>query len=148
MAIEITSKWGYINRNGEIAIKPKFIMASPFSEGLACVKKGKYGILSDGLNLTGMTSYAEEKYGYIDKTGNFIIRPRYEYAENFSEDLAVVKVSGKYGYISKTGEMIIKPQFERASKFSEGLAWVGFGNFVVKGGYIDRTGKYVWNPTN
>ncbi len=44
----------------------------------------------------------------------------------------------------KKGKVIINPQFDFAWNFSEGLAYVGTGG---KYGYIDNTGKYVWNPT-
>jgi hypothetical protein len=36
-----------------------------------------------------------EKWGFIDKTGTVIIKPKYEYAWNFSEGLAAVQVDNK-----------------------------------------------------
>lgn len=48
-----------------------------------------------------------------------------------------------HGYIDKTGRLIIKPKFDWAGDFSDGLARVGFRSQV---GYIDTTGKFVWNP--
>ena len=43
------------------------------------------------------------KVGYIDKTGAFVIEPKFDYAESFSENgSATAKVNGKWGYIDKT----------------------------------------------
>ena len=71
------------------------------------------------------------KYGYMDKEGNVVINPQFDYAEGFSEGLASVRIgdreSGKYGYIDKEGKMVINPQFDLAWRFSEGLAKVEIG---------------------
>jgi hypothetical protein len=40
--------------------------------------------------------------------------------------------------------MAIPPQYDSANGFSEGLAPVWIGD---KWGWIDKTGKYVWEPT-
>jgi len=40
--------------------------------------------------------------------------------------------------------MSIPAQFDRADPFSGGLARVKIGR---KYGYIDRNGKYIWEPT-
>ena len=103
------------------------------------------------------------KYGYIDKTGQIVIRPQYDYAENFCEGLAVVGVSGttthfgvkhdehsggKYGYIDTNGKIIIQPQYDWAGGFREGLApvavggkWKGYMHYGGQHGYINKTGK-------
>lgn len=44
--IKANGKYGYIDRKGTIAIKPKYDMADDFSEGLARVKLGsKWGYI-------------------------------------------------------------------------------------------------------
>jgi hypothetical protein len=50
------------------------------------------------------------KWGYIDRTGKFIIRPQFDEALNmeFSNGLARVKIDGKWGYINKTGKFVWK----------------------------------------
>ena len=74
------------------------------------------------------------------KTGTIVINPQFDYAESFSDGLAVVRMgddyrTGKYGFIDKTGAFVINPQFDVAWKFSEGLARVRIG---------DRTTGQVW----
>ena len=58
-----------------------------------------------GLNLNAPVKY-NGKWGYIDKTGKFVIEPKFEGAYPFSEGLAMVKVGKAVGYIDKTGRYI------------------------------------------
>ena len=108
-----------------------FDSASYFSEGLVAVRIG-----GDA-----------GKYGWIDKTGKYVINPQFDYATGFLEGLACVRIgdrnTGKYGYIDKTGKYVIKPQFDHATKLFEGLARVMIGDDKTgfKYGYIDKTGK-------
>jgi hypothetical protein len=83
------------------------------------------------------------KFGYIDRTGKIVIKPQFDVAGGFSEELAKVKIGSKYGYIDTTGKVVINPQFDDAFEFSEELALVKLG---TKYGYIDKTGKFVINP--
>jgi hypothetical protein len=66
--------------------------------------------------------------GFIDKTGNIVIKPQFNSAWKFSQGLAAVFIGDKVGYIDKMGNIVIKPQFNSAWKFSEGLAAVQTGD--------------------
>ena len=86
-----------------------------------------------------------DKYGFIDKTGKFVIEPRFDFADSFSGGLAAIRVgdeaTGKYGYIDLQGTMVIEPQFAFADLFSasDGLAAVRTGTGAnSKYGYIAR----------
>lgn len=57
------SQYGFVDTNGNISIKAKWDRACDFSEGLAAVRVGDYE--------TG-------KWGVIDKSGNFIVEPKYD----------------------------------------------------------------------
>src|ERR1035438_10068284 len=74
------------------------------------------------------------RWGYIDRTGQFVIDPEFEGAGDFSENLAYVVVKHIYGFIDKTGTIVIEPQFDEANSFSEGLAAVE----IDKIGFIDK----------
>lgn len=101
-----------------------------FSEGLATVPKG-------------------DLWGFIDRSGKFVIEPRYASAQYFMNGLAAVSVWKKkgrdntsiWGYVNKTGQMVIPSQFESAGWFRGCLADVEMGD---KTGYVDRSGKIVW----
>jgi len=128
--VELNGKWGYIDENGNVAIKPQFDKAEDFSEGLALIK-------------------INNKFGYVDKTGKIVIALQVEEAYSFSEGLARVATGGlpknlKYGYINKKGETFIEPKFFLASDFSEELASVMFGHWGS--GYIDKTGNIAIKP--
>ena len=83
------------------------------------------------------------KWGYLDKTGKFYIKPQFDHAWLFSEGLAPVQMGDKYGFIDQSGNFVIKPQFEALFKFEGGLAAVKLGG---KWGFIDPTGKFAINP--
>lgn len=136
-------QWGYIDKTGTMIIKPQFEWTYGFREGFAAVQ-------------------VSDKWGFINKDGSMIIKPLFDKAEHFSEGLAAVAINGKWGYIDKTGKFIIEPQFNEAMPFIEGIAFVKINGYDAKAiidvvgsfdeegkwGYIDKTGKYIWQPTN
>ncbi|EOD9326229.1 WG repeat-containing protein, partial [Campylobacter coli] len=62
------------------------------------------------------------KIGFIDKSGEFVIKPKFNYVGDFSEGLAPALLNGKIGFIDKSGKIIAKPEFDDISYFNEGLA--------------------------
>lgn len=129
-AVTRIRKWGYIDRAGNWAIKPKFDRASTFNSGLAHVSNGQTG-------------------GYIDKAGRWILRPT-QGVGDFSEGLAPAQeeVTGKWGFIDIHGEYAIKPQFDDVYGFSEGLACIAKKTSPSpdsdrRYGYINHQGRIV-----
>jgi len=110
----LSGGWGFINTKGEIVMDFKFYICLPFSEGLAVA------------NVNG-------KVGYIDKSGNWVIKPQFgPLSYPFYDGLAMVTViegesRGKRGFIDKEGNFVIKPIYAYAKDFSDGLAKVTFG---------------------
>lgn len=124
-------KVGYFNNKGEVAIEPMPVAYTlqscdtydvNFYNGVALYRQPK--------------TY---KYGFIDKTGNFIIKPIYQWAEPFKGRLAPVTTGNKFGYIDITGKLVLPYKYVYADVFSEGLAAVYNGKTW---GYIDETGNY------
>jgi hypothetical protein len=97
-----------------------------FREGMARVKE--YG------------GGRQWRFGFIERTGKYAIKPQFSVAAEFSEGLAAVKSpqNAYYGFIRKDGTMAIKAEYEDAVSFSEGLALVYLKNFW---GFIDTAGK-------
>jgi len=119
-----------------IVIPPQFDQAYSFSEGLAAVETGFRA--EGGKKVAG-------KWGFIDKSGKFVVSPRFELTMKFSEGLARASEDlGSWGFIDRTGRFLIAPKYSQAWDFCEGLApvWPADGGFV----YIDRTGKQVLKP--
>jgi len=123
--VKIEGKWGYIHRDGSMAIAPQFEGVRGFSEGLAAVVIGG-------------------KFGYIDASGKVVVEPIYTDAFEFSEGLAVVLLNWKWGYIGRTGKQIVPIQYRLAGTFREGLAPVQLDN--KKWGYIDKSGHFEIQP--
>jgi hypothetical protein len=81
-------------------------------------------------------------------------------ASNFSEGLAQVCIGkceyvdnvgydGKFGFIDHSGHFVVNPPYDNAYDFKNGFASVtqGKGN-DAKTGYIDKTGRVIWQPSN
>lgn len=83
------------------------------------------------------------KWGFIANIGQMMIKPQFNYAEDFSEGLAAFKSGGKWGFIDRTGKVVIKPQFEEVRDFLEGRAAFKSSN---KWGFIDTTGRVIIAP--
>src|SRR5687767_10968631 len=81
-------RFGYIDRDGRVAIQPRYEWAFPFSEGLAQVLiRGK-----------------RDKFtAYIDETGRVVIRPLDGSGSKFSSGVARVLFGASYLYIDKRG---------------------------------------------
>ena len=82
-------------------------------------------------------------YGYVNRTGKFVLEPQFESALPFSDFLAAVKKEGKWGYINGEGKFVIEPRFENAFLFSDGAAAVQDNG---KWGFINRSGKFLVEP--
>ena len=109
------------------------------------------------------------KCGYVDAHGAWVIPPRYDAAQEFSDQLAAVNVGtrgasgvpatpwdrfvgllqtgkfgyapdGKWGYVDAQGREVVPPQFQAARRFSENVAAVQLDG---EWGYVDRTGTWV-----
>lgn len=93
------------------------------------------GCLNEGL---AVAQPKGQKYGYLNKSGNAVIRFQYDDAGRFKEGLAPVKKDGKWGYINKSGGIQINCQYDYVSDFSGGLASVRQGSKNFK---INTTGQ-------
>ena len=134
------SLWGFINKKGDLVVKPMFTWVGKFGSGLAPVCIG--------------TSTENCTIGFINTSGEFEINPQYEYFEfydsesswgnypqhGFFEGLARVMVDQKVGYIDSTGKMVIQPQFNYGGNFVNGLARVTVNG---KMGFINKKGVLV-----
>lgn len=92
--------WGYIDRNGNEVIPPKFDVAVGFYEGLAMVGIGERQEYRTDWGCFGM------RYGYIDRSGGVVIPIEYEYASSFFRGEALVAKNGEFFYIDHLGNKV------------------------------------------
>lgn len=152
--VEINNRWEYVNRSGKLAFKQTFSRAQPFSEGLAAVCSDQ--VPQSAMRKRSFWMETGCAWGFINPSGQFVIKPHFNSARNFSEGLAGVQVGLKWGYVDKTGKMVIKPQFDEAGPFIDGLANVSAGGIsgawflqegraFVRCGYINRRGRWAFS---
>ncbi len=139
MGMHRDGKDGYIDRTGKTMINPAYLVAGPFSEGLAGVETE--------------TAPGSKKYlwGYIEKSGKLVIPAQYDISSPFSEGLALVRtpapppgLDGNVHFIDRSGKKIIdlpNALFSDNTYFRNGFAMVEYkdGSFAL----IDKTGKTV-----
>lgn len=135
-------RFGFIKKDGNFAIPPRYFIAGDFSEGAATVR---------------IEETPDSKVGFIDQSGTFLISPRFNQAGRFSEGRAAVEVSARregdrmvniaWGFVDKSGSMAVPAAYQQASAFSEGLAQImmpiGNGSGDPRFGFIDRNGRIV-----
>lgn len=105
--VQKSEKWGYINLKNEIVIDFIYADAWDFKQGLAPVS---------------IPSKDEEAfiYGYIDKTGEFIIPAKYDTARPFNNSNCAsvgmydeTKGEIKYGVINKAGGIVVNCRYDK-----------------------------------
>lgn len=113
--VKLDGKWGFINRKGEMAIKPQFYEAGHFSSGLSEVALSPKG-----------------KHGFIDTLGNLVIEPQFDNAMPFIGDRTWVSLNGKWGIIDRKGKFIITPTYKAIKDiFDPFNVWVPEYDYVT-----------------
>jgi hypothetical protein len=78
------------------------------------------------------------KFGYIDKSGSFVIEPQFLKAKSFSEGLAAAEKDKKWGFIDTSGNWSIEPDYDKVKYFNSGYALVSKDD---KWHYINTSGS-------
>jgi hypothetical protein len=140
-------RYSFSKIDGTPANFGNYSSARPFSEGFAAV---------------GQTVDDEYLWGFINKKGDFVVKPMFTWVGKFSSGLAPVCIgtstdSCTIGFINTSGEFEINPQYEYFEFYDSESSW---GNYPQHGffeglarvmvdqkiGYIDSTGKMVIQP--
>lgn len=124
--VSARGKKGFISQKGELVIPCQFRNCSPFNGGEAAVEA------------------ENNRWGTIDKKGNYIITPQFDLIFYPDDELYTIKVGSQFGWCDRVGKIVINPQFEEIFPFlGADLAPVRVGD---KYGYIDKEGKLQINP--
>src|ERR1700752_655624 len=168
-------RYGFIDTTGRIVFETD---ASPsekgFSSGVAVLlaknSASHYFIDRLGRFITGYYLYAEDcteglcavkmesgQWGFVDTSGETVIKGQYDWAKPFSNGIARVGVltasadirndgatrDSKMGFIDRNGKAITPMKFDTGADFSDGLAQVKLDN---KWGYINQSGEIAIPP--
>lgn len=142
-------KWGYIDSEGRLAIRPMYEDAADFQRnGLAVVgRNGKYGLIDrsarfvappvyDSINpFSGRRAVVIDSEGFklIDEKGKVLTGRAYPFIANMEDGRAVFYVTGggsgdtgtsRYGYLDAQGREVIPAQYEEANDFHDDRAVV------------------------
>jgi hypothetical protein len=141
--------WGLIDKTGKFVIKPTHYSLTDYTGKVLGAQKtvfsewnlmdihesaislkgfGKIGNFGNGL---APARNVEDKWGYINEKGDWIIQPQYSNAHTFNEYSAAVEVDfSKWGFINPKGEFVIEPQYDRHAVFKNGIAIVEKGEDI------------------
>jgi len=89
----------------DVVIAPQFENAGNFHKGVAPV-------------------LLDKRWGLVDRSGAWILRPRYTDMRLGGNGVFPVQDGGVWGYIDTTGRFVITPKFEDAEPFQNGVAAV------------------------
>ncbi|NLK88084.1 MAG: DUF3298 domain-containing protein [Clostridiaceae bacterium] len=140
--------FGYLDETGKPVIEPVYMSVTAFEGGRAVVKlaDGVHAIidmngktvrtldfwqvsgLSDGK--AGFRQYPGGKYGYMDSSGNVIIKPAFTAAGDFIDGRAAAAVPGSggtviRGMIDEKGRFVVLPQYNEIIMLGEERAALG-----------------------
>lgn len=152
------NKMGIKNADGDIIIPAVYDFVVPISDGLFNVTEGDhtayfdtegnvvlpfenkyetYGNFTEGLARVRIN----EKWGFINKMGEEVIRPQFYYVDEFSDGRAIVRnEQDLHGAIDTRGNLAIDYRFTTLTNFTNGYA--RFGDLHTWG-LIDKAGNIV-----
>jgi hypothetical protein len=127
--VQHLGKYGYVDLNGDTAIRFIYNEAGNFGCGLAPVRTNGF-------------------FGYIDERGEYLIPPAFDYAEPFYENRAFVQKDNVTFVIDKKGKKIFEfDKKYRPTVFSGGAMVVIYNQKQKRTyGLLDTNGKFLLKP--
>ena len=121
VGVRLGKQWGFVNRDDGMTVAASFDGIGWFGqEGLAAAER-------------------RGKWGFIDRTGRFVIEPQFDYVYNFACGLAHVQKgrgrNPKWGLIDTSGRFVLAPTFDL---ISEPCYWA----LVLSHGDPERSSRY------
>lgn len=127
-------RYGFINKRGDVVVKPIYHKVSGPFDGLFRVQQGPH-----------------DEWYFLNEKGKKAFKKGYYYVGDFHYGYAVFAVRDKntgivrYGYINRKGAVAIEPIFAFAYNFKDGYGKVGAGEQFQSSmfGYFDDKGEIV-----
>ncbi|HYC84611.1 MAG TPA: WG repeat-containing protein, partial [Chryseosolibacter sp.] len=164
--VTVNDKRGFIDKNGDLVIPLNYEFADSFNGGYASVtvlvnqtrkrtfidkngnpilEPGDYTIFNGrwkpGVVL--LKNKVDGKFYFYNVRTKRFKPSRYEYIEDLSDGLRLVKVNGKYGYVDESERFVVPPKYQVAKSFNNGFARIQILNGVPL--YLNRRGKIIKN---
>jgi len=165
----------YIDRKGKTVIAGPFRYARGFTDGFARVEDAdRNGFLIDragkkmfalaansedgafGDGLFARYDPKEKRFGFVDKSGAWVLPARYHRAKRFSDGFAAVTLEPgkrqtgrfdpplfKWGFIDKQGKLVLAAQYKWIDPFENGIARVDTHDGLTQ--FIRKDGSVVWS---
>jgi hypothetical protein len=117
--LETNNSYGYIDTSGTMVIQPQFHvsgnnLAADFIDGRAIVSE---------LSI-GPTGHIKNLHGVIDRSGRWIVRPKYEHISSYSDGLARALRNSHWVFLDMDGNEVVQTTAAWVNSYSEGLAAV------------------------
>ena len=96
-------KYGYIDEKGSFVIESLQEIDHPIQELTRPLELPDNRSFNHG---RALFKSVDGQYGYIDRLGNIVIKPKFDSAFPFKNGLAKFKNSGEWGYIKTTGAVV------------------------------------------
>ncbi len=128
-AKSLDGRVGYIDKSGNWLVEPIFLIGDDYDpeSGFAKIKSTRgwafidtanqftnLGVTNDYFNFSEGLAIKREngRIGFIDNTGEWVIKPYFAVAHKFTNGFARVQVNGKWGLIDKKGEWLVEPNYK------------------------------------
>ena len=164
--VEVGKRVGIIDLSGSYAVKPKYrwIDEWNYKLGVATVESyrtGKYGLVNRAGKvllepcLDGEIYFRNDiakasidhTYGFINDLGQWLLKPQFKQANNFSSQwgVAAVEKDDGWGVVDGSGKWLAKPTFDHIEDFDNAFG-IAVANKDGQEGYIDIYGNWVVGP--
>lgn len=153
--------YGYLNPDGSVLIRARFVYATPMSGGAAIVGENR----KDNYRMNG-SYYGRNRYNFysgnyfvIDHTGKKLNEQPYDLIRSFSEGRAAFNkgglwkskryggeqkmVGGKWGFLDASGNPVVNAEYDYVYDFENGVAKVRLGDQTY---WIDKNGNKTAPP--
>lgn len=156
--VYMNGKAGFIDESGKYVIEPRFsgggskeYRGAVFNEAAGVYQYETIDVKdffsgAGDFNNNGLARVYDENtetFGFINKTGTYVIEPQFEYAEDFQEDgFAKVIQKGKITYINEKGECVNVSEPRNISTTFYAEKDID----IEKYGYVNNEGEFVIEP--
>lgn len=162
-----SGKWGFIDKNGDWAVRPKFnrVVAS-YADGLAIARNDNRDFFvdhsgaevdlgdfyrvkefSEGLAAFTVFTPLGLRVGFIDRKGKVVVEPRYLASGNFAEGMCAVRLPSGWAYIDRTGKIVLRSRrVFSAGTFNQGVTTLMIS--TQRRAFLFRDGKLLVEDGN